>query len=192
MRSVLALAALLLMAAAPPEEVPVQLNVDSATPLSGRLIVFAEAAKPGDKATDRVDANPFAATATAVAARDIGSLSAGQIAVVDADTDSIPTAWSKLPPGRYRIQAVLDVNGDYNYAGRGAGDYVSDVTEVSLPGPLRLRCRPSPRSGRRRSGFAAGPPWRRSASRPSSSRATGASTSSSSSSTGMQTNFRTV
>jgi S-formylglutathione hydrolase FrmB len=136
MRSVLALAALLLMAAAPPEEVPVQLNVDSATPLSGRLIVFAEPAKPGDKVTDRVDANPFAATATAVAARDVSSLSTGQIAVVDADTDSIPNAWSRLPPGRYRIQAVLDVNGDYNYAGRGAGDYVSDVTEVSLPGPL--------------------------------------------------------
>jgi S-formylglutathione hydrolase FrmB len=36
---------------------------------------------------------------------------------------------------------VLDVNGDYNYFGRGAGDLISNVTDVDLPGsvaPLRL------------------------------------------------------
>jgi S-formylglutathione hydrolase FrmB len=137
MRSILAVAALFIIGASPPSEVvPVQLGVDAGAPLSGRLIVFAEPVKPGEKQTDRVDANPFSATATAVAARDVGSFSTGQIAVVDADSDSIPNAWSKLPPGRYWIQAVLDRNGDYNYAGRGAGDLVSDVTEVSLPGPL--------------------------------------------------------
>src|SRR6185312_9557340 len=33
-------------------------------------------------------------------------------------------------PGDYDVQAVLDVDHDYNYSGRGAGDLVSDVTAV--------------------------------------------------------------
>jgi hypothetical protein len=136
MRSILGIAALLLIAAGPPAEVPVQLGVQTSTPLAGRLIVFAEPATPGEKPSDSVDANPFAGTPTAVAARDVASLSDGQTAVIDADTDAVPGSWSKLPPGRYRVQAVLDVNGNYNYAGRGAGDVVSDVTEVLLPGPV--------------------------------------------------------
>jgi S-formylglutathione hydrolase FrmB len=136
MRPLLAVFAFALIAAAPPTVVPVQLGVDTPTPLAGRIIVFAEPVKPGDKAPESIDANPFAATPTAVAARDVRSLSKGQVAVVDADTDTVPTPWSQLPPGKYRAQAVLDVNGDYNYAGRGAGDVVSPITEVSLPGSL--------------------------------------------------------
>jgi S-formylglutathione hydrolase FrmB len=139
-RLLLAFAALgLSTAAAPaavPVEVPVQLAVPSPTPLSGRLIIFAEPAKTGDKTPEEVDANPFAGTPTAVAARDVRSLSSGQVATVDADTDSVPQAWSKLPAGRYHVQAVLDANGDYNYNGRDAGDVVSEVADVSLPGPI--------------------------------------------------------
>ncbi len=45
-------------------------------------------------------------------------------------------AWSKLAPGRYHVQAVLDVNNNYNYGGRDAGDVVSDVADVTLPGPI--------------------------------------------------------
>ena len=136
MRIILGIAALLLIAAAPPAEVPVTLGIGTNTPLAGRLIVFAEPVIAGEKAPDSVDANPFAGTPTAVAARDVRSLSNGQTAIIDADTDAVPGPWSKLPPGRYRVQAVLDVNGDYNYAGRGPGDVVSEVTEVSLPGPV--------------------------------------------------------
>jgi hypothetical protein len=136
MRRIYALFALALIAAAPPAEIPVQLGLPSATPISGRLLVFAQPVKPGDKAPDQVDANPFAGSANAVAARDIASFSPGQTATVDAETDAVPSAWSKLAPGRYRMQAVLDVNGDYNYGGRGAGDLVSDVAEVSHPGPI--------------------------------------------------------
>jgi S-formylglutathione hydrolase FrmB len=141
MRLLLAPGALLTIAAAQPPaaspvEVPVQLAVPSSIPMSGRLIVFAEPANPGEKTPDSVDANPFAATPTAVAARDVRSLSQGQVATVDADTDSVPDAWSKLPPGRYHLQAVLDVDGNYNYSGRGAGDLVSTVTDVILPGPI--------------------------------------------------------
>jgi S-formylglutathione hydrolase FrmB len=137
MRTVIALLALALLAAAPPPAgIPVRLDVASPAPLSGRLILFAEPAAAGEAVPDSVDANPFAGTPTAVAARDVGSLSSGQVATVDADTDAVPGAWSKLPPGRYHLQAVLDVNGDYNYAGRDAGDIVSKVVDVTLPGPV--------------------------------------------------------
>ena len=140
MRLPFAISALILVAAAPPPntpiEVPVQLAVPSQRPMSGRLIVFAEPAKPGDKMPDSVDANPFSGTPTAVAARDLAALSPGQIATVDGDADSVPGAWSKLSPGRYHIQAVLDVNNNYNYGGRDAGDVVSDVADVTLPGPI--------------------------------------------------------
>lgn len=140
MRLLLAISALALTAAAPrapiPVEVPVELAVQSPTPLAGRLIVFAEPAKPGDAVPVSVDANPFAGTPTAVAARDIRSFASGEVATVDTESDSVPGAWSKLPPGRYHVQAVLDVNGNYNYSGRDAGDVVSPVTDVTLPGPI--------------------------------------------------------
>ncbi|HVU29937.1 MAG TPA: alpha/beta hydrolase-fold protein [Sphingomicrobium sp.] len=123
-------------AASPPVQIPVQLAVPSKAPMSGRLIVFAEPAKPGDKLPDEVDANPFAATPTAVAARDIAGLLEGMIATVDGEADSVPSAWSKLPPGHYHLQAVLDVNNNYNYGGRDSGDVLSDVVEVTLPGPV--------------------------------------------------------
>ncbi|HEX5238129.1 MAG TPA: alpha/beta hydrolase-fold protein [Sphingomicrobium sp.] len=106
--------------------------------MSGRLIIFAQPARAGEKMPSSVDADPFAGSADAAAARDIASLSTGQTAIVDADTDSVPGPWSKLPPGRYHIQAVLDRNGDYNYFGRGAGDVVSKVADVVLPGPMPL------------------------------------------------------
>ena len=38
-----------------------------------------------------------------------------------------------MPAGDYYVQAVLDVDHSYNYAGRGAGDLVSDVVKLRLP-----------------------------------------------------------
>ena len=140
LRSLLSISVLPLVAAARPPspvEVPVRLGLPSPTPLSGRLIIFASPAKQGAKPVNSVDANPFAATPTAVAAREISSLSHGQLATVDAETDSVPTPWSKLPAGKYQIQAVLDVNHNYNYSGRQAGDVVSNVATVRLPGPIK-------------------------------------------------------
>ncbi len=140
MRLIVAFGAVWLAAIAPaaadPVEVPVQLAVPSQAPMSGRLIIFAERAKPDEKTPDSVDANPFAGTPTAVAARDVASLSTGEIATIDGDVDSVPESWSRLPPGRYHVQAVLDVNGNYNYSGRDAGDVVSEVADVTLPGPI--------------------------------------------------------
>jgi hypothetical protein len=57
----------------------------------------------------------------------------GAAVVIDADTLAFPKAYSQLPAGDYDVQAVLDVNHDYNYGGRGGGDLVSEVVQVHLP-----------------------------------------------------------
>jgi S-formylglutathione hydrolase FrmB len=143
MRFILAAAALVAQpAAAEPVAIPVAMAPSIAGPVSGRLIVFARKAASGEKAPAAVDGSPFSPTETAVAAREVSALSPGETATVDAETDSFPVAFSKLAPGTYRFQAVLDRNHDYNYGGRGAGDIVSPVVEARLPGlvpPLVLR-----------------------------------------------------
>lgn len=116
----------------------VQLAGNEGQPASGRLLLFAEeagAAKADAKggAVTEIDANPFHPTQTAIAARNVDRLVPGQIVDIDADALAYPEAWSKLPPGDYLVQAVLDVHHDYNYLGRAAGDLVSDVVSVHLP-----------------------------------------------------------
>ncbi|HET7930697.1 MAG TPA: alpha/beta hydrolase-fold protein [Rhodanobacteraceae bacterium] len=106
-------------------------------PVSGRLLLFAipaaiasAQAKDG-KVTD-VDANPFHPSQTAVAAMEVTDLAPGTSVLVDADALAVPEGFSKLAAGDYDLQAVLDVNHDYNYSGRDAGDLVSDVTQVTF------------------------------------------------------------
>src|ERR1700739_4738804 len=97
------------------------------TPVSGRMLIFLTAGT-GAK---QVDENPFAPTAVYVAAKEVADLAAG--ASVDVDTDDIafPAGFSSLKPGDYQAQAVLDVNHNYNYAGRSAGDLLSDVVHLA-------------------------------------------------------------
>jgi len=97
------------------------------TPVSGRMLIFLTAGT-GAK---QVDENPFAPTAVYVAAKEVADLAAG--ASVDVDTDDIafPAGFSSLKPGDYQAQAVLDVNHNYNYGGRSAGDLVSDVVQLA-------------------------------------------------------------
>ena len=52
---------------------------------------------------------------------------------LDADDTAFPQAFSTLPAGDYLVQAVLDVNHDYNYRGRSGGDLLSKVVRVHLP-----------------------------------------------------------
>jgi hypothetical protein len=125
--------------AAPPfGAIPVTLAPALPGPESGRILVFAKRAEPGEAPAKEVDTSPFEPTGTAIAAREIWSLTPGEVASVDTETDTFPAAFATLPPGTYRFQAVLDRNHDYNYRGRGAGDIVSPVVEASLPGPLPL------------------------------------------------------
>ncbi|TPG22308.1 enterochelin esterase [Sphingomonas koreensis] len=119
-----------------PETIPITLAPSIQGPQSGRILVFAKKVDPAAKTPDAVDTSAFEPTGTAIAARDTWSFVQGQIAEIDGDTDSFPSAFSKLPPGTYALQAVLDRNHDYNYRGRGEGDVVSPVVEAKLPGPI--------------------------------------------------------
>ena len=122
----------------------VRLGDASSQPTSGRLLLFAtdakaaaaEALKRSKGTSDEVkgvDANPFSATNTAVAAREVSHWAPGTVVDIDADRIAFPAGYSQLPPGDYDVQAVLDVNHDYNYTGRGPGDLVSAVVKVHLP-----------------------------------------------------------
>ena len=122
----------------------VQLDAASARPTSGRLLLFAIDAKTAEaaakaksdgksSAVEEVDANPFRATETSVAAREVSHWVPGQGVDIDTDRLAFPSGWSQLPPGDYYLQAVLDVDHSYNYTGRGAGDLVSEVVKIHLP-----------------------------------------------------------
>ncbi|RDS79129.1 enterochelin esterase [Dyella monticola] len=116
----------------------VQLGGSENQPVSGRLLLFAEEANAAkadakDGKVQEVDANPFHPTQTAIAAREVSRLVPGQVIDIDADADTYPNAWSKLPAGDYVVQAVLDVDHSYNYLGRTSGDLVSSVETVHLP-----------------------------------------------------------
>ena len=107
-------------------------------PAGGRLLVFAQPiaaaeAKAKNGELPPVDLDPFDGEGSAVAASEVGRAAAGEALAIDLDAIAFPRAFSRLPPGEYAVQAVLDVNHDYNYAGRGAGDLVSAVTRVRLP-----------------------------------------------------------
>ncbi|MFC5525620.1 alpha/beta hydrolase-fold protein [Rhodanobacter ginsengisoli] len=122
----------------------VRMGAASTQPTSGRLLLFAIDAKVAeaqalkqskgkDGTVGEVDANPFRATQTAVAAREVSRWEPGQGIDIDADRRAFPTGYSQLPPGDYLVQAVLDVDHSYNYGGRGTGDLVSAVTKLHLP-----------------------------------------------------------
>lgn len=106
-------------------------------PVSGRLLVFAMPAELAAKTAREgrpasVDASPMHPTRTTIAAREIHHLVPGASVQIDADALAFPQGFSRLEPGPYAVQAVLDVNHDYAYSGRGAGDLVSAVQEVKF------------------------------------------------------------
>jgi predicted alpha/beta superfamily hydrolase len=113
----------------------VALDGAATQPVSGRLLLFAipageaRAQARGGKVT-KVDAHEFGRMQTAVAAMEVTNLAPGASVLIDADAQAFPEGFSKLAAGDYDMQAVLDVNHDYNYGGRGAGDLVGDVAAV--------------------------------------------------------------
>ncbi|HEY0271180.1 MAG TPA: alpha/beta hydrolase-fold protein, partial [Sphingomonas sp.] len=130
------LAAPLCAASALPEtRMVVTLPVGWQGDASGRLLIFARPVKPDDKPEDaaEVDTNPFAPQAVSVAARDVATFGKERAVAIDTDEIAFPAGFAALPAGDYRVQAVLDRNGDYDYGGRGPGDLVSAVVTVRLP-----------------------------------------------------------
>src|SRR5262252_1344427 len=113
----------------------VSLGQASATPVSGRLLIFAKLLGPGDKRpVTRVDMDQIDTHASSIAARDVARLEPGATIDLDADVTAYPAPFSQLEPGHYAVQAVLDRDHSYNYTARGGGDLVSGVVEMDLPG----------------------------------------------------------
>ena len=105
---------------------------------SGRLLVFIESAEqakesagPGGKVTS-VESSPFHLSGASVAARNVDYLVPGGTVDIDTDDIAFPNGFSALPAGEYDVQVLLDVNRDYNYHGRSAGDLFSDVANIHL------------------------------------------------------------
>ena len=118
-------------AAAPIEtRVVVTLAASLTGHVSGRLLIFVKAKARPDGDASNVDLGP---DGVSVAARDVADLDAGRAFVIDTAKLAYPASFATLPPGDYRVQAVLDRNGDYNYRGRGPGDWVSKVVTVRFP-----------------------------------------------------------
>ncbi|HYD51689.1 MAG TPA: alpha/beta hydrolase-fold protein [Gemmatimonadaceae bacterium] len=136
-RALLAAAAIVLAPPALAAQVVfrVSLGQASATPVSGRMLVFAKAIPAADgKPVVAVDIDQIDTRSTAVAAQEVARLDPGATVDLHADVVAFPVAFSRLPAGRYAVQAVLDPDRSYNYTGRGSGDLVSGVVEVELPG----------------------------------------------------------
>ncbi len=102
---------------------------------SGRLLVFAKPVKPDDTEADKatVDTSTFDPKAVSVAAREVASFGAGRTVQINTQETAFPAGFAALPAGDYRVQAVLDRNGDYNYRGRGPGDLVSKAVTIRWP-----------------------------------------------------------
>lgn len=132
-RLMLVIPALCLMGAALPEgRVAVSLPADVKPAAGGRLLIFAEPANAANAEADDVDLGELE-TKGAVAGRDVSDFGPDRRATIDTNDNAFPTSFASLPPGDYRVQAVLDRNGDYNYAGRSAGDLVSKVVTLRFP-----------------------------------------------------------
>ena len=109
----------------------VTLGPQFTAPTSGRLLIFL---KEGT-ADKEIDVNPFLPSSVSIAAKEIYYWKPG--AAIDIDTDELafPSGFTNLKHGDYEAQAVLDVNHDYNYSGRSAGDLTSEVIPLKSWSP---------------------------------------------------------
>ncbi|MGC2398232.1 MAG: alpha/beta hydrolase-fold protein [Acidobacteriaceae bacterium] len=87
----------------------------------------------GTKDSDSVDMNMMSPDSVYVAAKEVPHLVGGDSVDVDVDDVVFPRPFSQAPAGKYRLQAVLDVDRTYNYAGRVAGDLISAPIDVTAP-----------------------------------------------------------
>jgi hypothetical protein len=123
------------VAAAPIAETRVQVTLPPgwADDASGRLLLFAEPATAQNAADTEIDSAAFRPKPVSVAARDVASFGTGRAVLIDTQETAYPAGFASLPPGDYRLQAVLDRDGNYNYGGRGAGDLVSKIVTIHWP-----------------------------------------------------------
>ena len=123
-------AAGLIGATLPETRFAVTLPSDLAGDSGGRLLLFVAPATPANANADAIDPESDSMT---VAARDVDSFGRKRSVAIDAQEVAFPEGVVALPAGNYRVQAVLDRNGDYAYAGPGPGDIVSKVVTLHFP-----------------------------------------------------------
>lgn len=106
-------------------------------PVSGRLLVFARKAGSAEAGDGKkgVDINEFHPTDTAVAAQEVHDLAPGSAIEIDLDRVAFPEAFSAMPRGDYELQAVLDLDHNYNYGGRDPEDWESAVVDARAWSP---------------------------------------------------------
>jgi enterochelin esterase-like enzyme len=109
----------------------VTLGPELAGDASGRLLVFATPATSENAAAAAVDLQRGGGVW--VAGRDVTDFGASRDVTISATTSAFPESFAELATGSYRVQAVLDRNGDYNFSGRGPGDLVSRVATLQFP-----------------------------------------------------------
>ena len=143
-------------AKAPGPAITVRMEAPGGEPARGRLLILAQPATPDQvkalaepsatqeqaarrardiagAGADSVDFDPSPSSGSAVAARAAVTLAPGQSVTVDTDDVAFP-AFSKLPPGPYLVQALLDTHGKFAYdQALEGGDLSSDVMVVTLP-----------------------------------------------------------
>ncbi|WP_436804889.1 hypothetical protein [Sphingomonas sp. DT-51] len=142
-------AGLLIGAADPEPRLIVTLRPDLAADARGRLLVFAT---PASGAVARGDAADLERGRQVwVTGRDVSRFGPERAVTIDATTDAVSARLATLAPGSYRVQAVLDRDGDYNFAGRGLADLLSGVITLRLPlattPTLQLDHAPPPATG---------------------------------------------
>lgn len=124
-------ASLLIGAAEPEARFAVTLPSDLVEDASGRLLLFATPTTSETMTSDAVDLERD--RSVSVAARDVSGFRASRSIAIDTRAMAFPASFATLPQDSYHVQAVLDRNGDYNFAGRGPGDLVSKVVTLHFP-----------------------------------------------------------
>jgi S-formylglutathione hydrolase FrmB len=116
-----------------------QIAISLATALgpaqSGRAIIFGQALRPHAKLDKEVDFDLGSPEPEWIEAEEVNELRTHETTTIEASA-VYPGPLSALPPGDYEIQAVLDRNHSYAYAGRGPGDLLSRALKVKLPGKI--------------------------------------------------------
>lgn len=74
-------------------------------------------------------------------AKDVAAFAPGAVEVIDDSADGFPDVLSKIKPGKYRVQALLDHDVYYPSPAAGVGNFYSAVAEVEITdssAPLEL------------------------------------------------------
>jgi hypothetical protein len=127
-RLFLLLAFLWLPAVAPALEFQVERPAaDDQAPITGRLFVFLSQRDQGEPrfGPNWFQPEPFFGL-------EVKDFAPGQSRTVDDQADSFPAPLSKLPPGKYRAQALLDHDFYESSPALGVGNLYSDVVEFEL------------------------------------------------------------